>query len=63
MKEFIFSKILGLMSVALLKKLLHKDFSRSLIIDFRIPILTERLSMAASKIRKFFTFFVKSVVC
>ena len=45
-KEFIFSKTLGLLPLALLKKLLHKYFSRSLIIDFRIPIFTERLSMA-----------------
>ena len=35
MKEFIFSKIVGLLPVTLLKKLLH----RSLIIDFRITIL------------------------
>ena len=38
-KEFIFSKIVGLLPVTLLKKLLHWYFSRSLIIDFRITIL------------------------
>ena len=61
-KEFIFSKILGLLPVALLKKLLHRYFSRSLIIDFRKPIFAERLSVAASKIHKFPTSFMKSVL-
>ena len=61
-KEFIFSKTLGLLPLALLKKLLHKYFSRSLIIDFRKPIFTDRLSVAASKIYKFLTSFMKSVL-
>ena len=38
MKEFIFSKILAILPVALLKKIFHRYFSRSLIIDLRIPI-------------------------
>ena len=61
-KEFIFSKILRLLPVALLEKLLHSYFSRSLIIDFRIPIFTERLSEATSKIHKFLTSFIKSLL-
>ena len=62
MKEFIFSKILGLLPVALLKKLFHKHFSRSLIIDFGKPIFAKRLSVAASKIHKFLASFMKSVL-
>ena len=46
-KEFIFSKTLGLLPVVLLKKLLHRYFSRGLIIDMKISIFTERLSVAA----------------
>ena len=61
-KEFIFNKVLGLLPAALLKQLLDRYFSRSLIIDFRIPIFTERLSVAASKIHKFLTSFMKSVL-
>ena len=61
MEEFIFSKILGLLPVALLKKVLHMYFSRSLVIDFRKPILAERLSVAASEIHKFLTSFMKLV--
>ena len=61
-KEFIFNKILGLLLVALLTKILHSYFSRNLIIDFRITIFTERLSVTASKIHKFLTSFVKSVL-
>ena len=61
-KEFLFSKILKLLLVALLKKLLHRYISRSLIIDFRIPIFIERLSAATSKIHKFLTSFMKSVL-
>ena len=38
MKEFIFSKILAILPVALLKKIFRRYFSRSLIIDLRIPI-------------------------
>ena len=53
MKEFSFSKILGLLPVALVKKLLHRYFSRSLIIDLRIPIFTERLSVAASSANRY----------
>ena len=55
-KEFIFNKVLELLPVALLKQLLDRYFSRSLIIDFRIPIFTERLSVAAqnSQISHFF---------
>ena len=46
-EEFIFSKTLGLLPVVLLKKLLHRYFSRGLIIDMKISIFTERLSVAA----------------
>ena len=46
-KEFIFSKTLGLLPVVLLKKLLHRYFSRGFIIDMKISIFTERLSVAA----------------
>ena len=46
-KEFIFSKTLALLPVVLLKKLLHRHFSRGLIIDMKISIFTERLSVAA----------------
>ena len=46
-KEFIFSKTLTLLPVVLLKKLLHRYFSRGLIIDMKISIFTERLSVAA----------------
>ena len=53
MKEFSFSKILGLLPVALVKKLLHRYFSRSLIIDLRIPIFTERLSVAVSSANRY----------
>ena len=60
-KEFIFSKILRLLHAALLKKLLHRYFSRSFIIDLRIPIFTKLSSVAASKIHKFLTSFMKSV--
>ena len=64
LKEFIFSKILALLPIALLKKLLHRYFSRSLIIDSGIPIFKERLSVAASKTHKFLTSFMKLVfVC
>ena len=61
-KEFIFSKIFRLLPVALLVKLLHRYFSRSLIIDFRIAVFTIRLSVTASKIHKFFTSSMKSVL-
>ena len=47
-KEFVFSKILGLLPVAFLKNSLTGYFSRSLIIDFRKPVFTERLPVAAS---------------
>ena len=45
--------MLGPLPLALLKKLLHRNFSRSLIADFRIPFFTERLSVAALKITNF----------
>ena len=61
-KGFIFKKLLGLLPVALLKKHLHRYFSRSLIIDIKIPIFTKRLSVATSKIHKFLTSFIKSVL-
>ena len=51
--ELIFSNVLGLLSIALLKKLLHRYFARSLIIDFRMPIFIECLSFAALKITNF----------
>ena len=60
-EELIFSKILGLLPVTLLKKLLHWYFSRSLIINFRIPIFTKCLSVATSKIHRFLTSFLKLV--
>ena len=62
MKEFIFRKILGLLPAALLKQLLNRYFSRNLIVDFRKSIFTKRLSVAASKIHKFPTSFIKSVL-
>ena len=58
--KVIFSRILGYLPGALLKKLLHIYFSRSLIIDFRILIFTEGLPAAASKIHRFVTSFMKS---
>ena len=61
-KEFSFSKILEPLPVTLLKQPLYRYFSKSSIINFRIPILTERLSVGASKISKFFTSFMKSVL-
>ena len=42
-KEFMCSKIIGLLPVALVKELLHRHFSRCLVIDFRMLIFTERL--------------------
>ena len=62
MKKFTFSKILGLSPVALLKKHIHGYFLRSLVIDFGIPNFKERLSVAASKIRKFLTSLMKLVL-
>ena len=48
------------MPVALLKKLIHRYFLKSLTIDFKIPIFTERLSVVASKIYKFVTTFFQN---
>ena len=61
-KKLIFSKILGLLPVTLLKELLHMYFSGSLIIDFRKPIFAELLLVFASKIHEFLTSFMKSVL-
>ena len=61
MKQFILSKILGLLLVTLLKKtssrVLFKEFDHK----FRNTYFTERLSVAASKIHKFLTSFMKLV--
>ena len=45
--------MLGILPVALLEKLLHRYFSRSFIIDSRLPIFTERLSVAASSANRY----------
>ena len=62
MKQFILSKILGLLPVTLLKKpssrVLFKEFDHK----FRNTYFTERLSVAASKIHKFLTSFMKLVL-
>ena len=62
MKQFILSKILGLLLVTLLKKtssrVLFKEFDHK----FRSTYFTERLSVAASKIHKFLTSFMKLVL-
>ena len=62
MKQFILSKILGLLLVTLLKKtssrVLFKEFDHK----FRNTYFTERLSVAASKIHKFLTSFMKLVL-
>ena len=62
MKQFILSKILGLLLVTLLKKtssrVLFKEFDHKL----RNTYFTERLSVAASKIHKFLTSFMKLVL-
>ena len=62
MKQFILSKILGLLPVTLLKKpssrVLFKEFDHK----FRNTYFTERLSVAASKIHKVLTSFMKLVL-
>ena len=62
MQQFILSKILGLLPVTLLKKtssrVLFKEFDHK----FRNTYFTERLSVAASKIHKFLTSFMKLVL-
>ena len=59
MKELCYVRAIACNSA---KKTPSHVFSRSLITDFRIPIFTERLPVAASKIHKFLTSFLKSVL-
>ena len=61
-KELIFSKILGLLTVILLKKTPLQVCFQEFDHGFQNTYFTERFLMAASKIHKFLTSFMKSIL-
>ena len=61
-KELIFSKILGLLTVILLKKTPLQVCFQEFDHRFQNTYFTERFLMAGSKIHKFLTSFMKSVL-